>query len=225
MSSHDPQALAAGQRIVITGVGLTAPNGNNLAEFRAALLAGKSGVSDYEIRYVGKTLAGVCNFDELKYQKKKDLRRGTRAGSVGIYCANEAIVDRFSGGLDTGAEDSIRSASHSHSCGICRLKYLPGLGRGCSQRLLAINGLARRDCLERDLSMRCRDGQVEDKFDVVRLKQLIHAQCTDAVVGVGNCLGAGGIEVRDGHEVDGIQPTEVCQVLGDDGAAANDSYI
>ena len=85
-------------RIVITGVGLTAPNGNNLKEFREALLAGRSGVRPYEIRYVGKTLAGVCTFDELKYQKKKDLRRGTRAGSVGIYCANEAVVDAASTG-------------------------------------------------------------------------------------------------------------------------------
>jgi 3-oxoacyl-[acyl-carrier-protein] synthase II len=84
-------------RIVITGVGLTAPNGDSLDEFRQALLAGHSGVSGYEIRYVGKTVAGVCRFDELRYQKKKDLRRGTRAGSVGIYCAHEAIGDA---GLD-----------------------------------------------------------------------------------------------------------------------------
>lgn len=90
-------ATSDNQRVVITGVGLTAPNGNTLKEFRAALLAGRSGVQPYEIRYVGKTLAGVCSFDELKYQKKKDLRRGTRAGSVGIYCANEAIADS---GLD-----------------------------------------------------------------------------------------------------------------------------
>lgn len=85
------------QRVVITGVGLTAPNGNTLKEFRAALLAGRSGVQPYEIRYVGKTLAGICSFDELKYQKKKDVRRGTRAGSVGVYCTNEAIADA---GLD-----------------------------------------------------------------------------------------------------------------------------
>src|SRR5690349_21383470 len=85
------------QRIVITGVGLAAPNGNSLPEFRDALLSGRSGVSPYEIRYVGQTLAGICNFDELRYQKKKDLRRGTRAGSVGIYCASEAIADS---GLD-----------------------------------------------------------------------------------------------------------------------------
>ncbi|TXT29059.1 MAG: 3-oxoacyl-acyl-carrier-protein synthase II [Planctomycetota bacterium] len=79
------------QRIVITGIGLTAPNGNDLAEYRANLLAGKSGVTKYEIRYIGETLAGVCHFDPLKYQKRKDVRRGTRAGSIAIYCANEAV--------------------------------------------------------------------------------------------------------------------------------------
>ena len=84
-------------RIVITGVGLTAPNGNSLREFRDSLLARRSGVTPYEIRYVGRTLAGVCRFDETKYQKKKDLRRGTRAGSIGIYCSHEAIADA---GLD-----------------------------------------------------------------------------------------------------------------------------
>ncbi len=48
-------------RIVFTGVGLTAPNGNNLDEFRDSLLNGRSGVRRYEIRYVGETLAGVCD--------------------------------------------------------------------------------------------------------------------------------------------------------------------
>jgi len=85
------------QRIVVTGVGLTAPNGNSLPEYRQALLEGRSGVTDYEIRYFGKTVAGVCRFDDLKYQRKKELRRGTRAGSIGIYCAHEAIADS---GLD-----------------------------------------------------------------------------------------------------------------------------
>ena len=84
-------------RIVITGIGLTAPNGNNLTEFRQALLAGHSGVVPYETRYMGPVLAGVCRFDELRYQKRKEVRRGTRAGSIGVYCANEAIRDA---GLD-----------------------------------------------------------------------------------------------------------------------------
>ena len=50
--------LSDEQRIVITGIGLTSPNGNTLDEYRENLLEGRSGVTDYEIRYVGKTLAG-----------------------------------------------------------------------------------------------------------------------------------------------------------------------
>ncbi len=81
------------QRIVMTGIGLTAPNGNHLTEFRQALLHKKSGVQHTEIRYMGKQVAGLCDFDEYKYQSKKLRRRGTRAGSISIYCANEAIQD------------------------------------------------------------------------------------------------------------------------------------
>ena len=44
------EQLPDSQRIVITGVGLTAPNGNSYTEYREALLSGKSGVSHYEIR-------------------------------------------------------------------------------------------------------------------------------------------------------------------------------
>lgn len=81
------------ERIVITGVGLASPNGNNLAEFRQALLDGRSGVAPYSIRYVGETIAGTCDFDEVRYQSRKERRRGTRAGSVAIYAANEAVID------------------------------------------------------------------------------------------------------------------------------------
>ena len=87
------EQLPDSQRIVITGVGLTAPNGNSYVEYREALLNGKSGVSNYEIRYIGETLAGICDYEATRYQKKRDIRRGTRAGSIGIYCAGEAIAD------------------------------------------------------------------------------------------------------------------------------------
>lgn len=79
------------QRVVMTAVGLTSPNGNNLETYRESLLEGKSGVRPYEIRYVGKTLAGVCDFPATQYQSRKDARRGTRAGAVGIWSANEAL--------------------------------------------------------------------------------------------------------------------------------------
>lgn len=90
------------QRIVITGIGLTAPNGNNLTEFRQNLLNCVSGVKHHEIRYMGKQVAGMCEFDEFKYQSKKLRRRGTRAGSISIYCANEAIQDS---GIDWNSVD------------------------------------------------------------------------------------------------------------------------
>ena len=81
------------RRIVITGIGLTAPNGNSLAEYRENLLNKVSGVQNYNIRYIGDTHAGVCDFDQLKYQRKKDLRVGTRAGSISIYCTGDAAQD------------------------------------------------------------------------------------------------------------------------------------
>ena len=80
-------------RVVITGVGLTSPNGDDLATYRANLLSGVSGVEKYEIRHVGETLAGVCHFETGRYQKRKELRRGTRAGSIAIYCSGEALAD------------------------------------------------------------------------------------------------------------------------------------
>ena len=83
--------MAVQQRIVITGIGLTAPNGNSLETFRHSLLNNISGVRHADIRYMGKWPAGLCEFDEFKYQSKKMRRRGTRAGSISIWCANEAI--------------------------------------------------------------------------------------------------------------------------------------
>ena len=80
-------------RIVITGIGLTAPNGNSLSEFRQNLLAGVAGVEPFDVRYMGRLIAGVCHYDPLRYQKRKELRVGTRAGSISIYCAHEALKD------------------------------------------------------------------------------------------------------------------------------------
>jgi len=80
-------------RIVITGIGLTAPNGNTLDEYRNNLLNKVSTIQNIETRYMGTVHAGVCDFDPLKYQTKKSIRIGTRAASIGIYCANEAIGD------------------------------------------------------------------------------------------------------------------------------------
>jgi 3-oxoacyl-[acyl-carrier-protein] synthase II len=105
ISSSLPDRLPDNQRIVITGIGLTAPNGNSLTELRESLLAGRSGVRQYDIRYFGRTVAGKCDFDVGRHQARKELRRGTRAGSVGIYCSNEAVLDA---GLEWSRIDTSR---------------------------------------------------------------------------------------------------------------------
>jgi 3-oxoacyl-[acyl-carrier-protein] synthase II len=80
-------------RIVITGVGLAAPNADNLKTYREKLLNGISEITEIELRYFGKAPAGTCDFQETKYRKKKENKRGTRAGCLGVYCANEALAD------------------------------------------------------------------------------------------------------------------------------------
>lgn len=92
-------------RIVITGVGLTAPNGNDLVTFRANLLSGKASVSNIEMRYMGTVHAGVCEFDTRKYQNRKELRNSTRAGSIAIYCGREAVLHS---GIDWEGVDTSR---------------------------------------------------------------------------------------------------------------------
>lgn len=84
-------------RIVITGIGLTSPNGNSLPEFRDNLLQGKARIQRIPMRHMGDVLAGVCDFDAGRHQNRKERRNGTRAGGIAIYCAREAVQNS---GLD-----------------------------------------------------------------------------------------------------------------------------
>ena len=93
------------QRIVITGIGLTSPLGNNLEELREGLLNGRSGIVHTEIRHMGRVAAGLCRFDETKHQSKKMRKRGTRAGAISVYCTKEALNDS---GIDFDKTDRAR---------------------------------------------------------------------------------------------------------------------
>ena len=93
------------ERIVITGVGLTAPNGDTLEAFRRNLLSGLSGITNIETRFMGPVHAGVCHFNEVKYQPRRERRRGTRAGAISIYCAQEAFNRA---GIDLDGADRAR---------------------------------------------------------------------------------------------------------------------
>ncbi|MDR1744529.1 MAG: beta-ketoacyl-[acyl-carrier-protein] synthase family protein [Planctomycetota bacterium] len=93
------------QRIVLTGLGLTSPIGNDLATLRQSLLDAKPGVTRMTPRYMAEWPAGICDFPVLKHQNRKDARRGTRAGQIAIYCGREAIADS---GIDLDRMDRSR---------------------------------------------------------------------------------------------------------------------
>ncbi len=92
-------------RIVLTGIGLTAPLGNDLPALRAGLLSGKGGVTSMTPRYMSEWPAGICDFPVSKHQSRKDARRGTRAGQIAIYCGREAMADS---GIDWDTADKSR---------------------------------------------------------------------------------------------------------------------
>jgi 3-oxoacyl-[acyl-carrier-protein] synthase II len=93
-------------RVVITGVGLAAPGASNLQEFRKQVLDGKSGIQEIDLRYFGTAPAGLCSIPETKYRKKKENKKGTRAGCLGVYCAHEALLDA---GLEQSIYDKART--------------------------------------------------------------------------------------------------------------------
>ncbi len=92
-------------RIVLTGIGLAAPNADNLPEFRNKLVNGISEIQEIDLRYFGNAAAGICTFPETLYRKKKENKKGTRAGCLGVYCANQALKDAK---LDILAYDASR---------------------------------------------------------------------------------------------------------------------
>jgi len=96
-------------RVVVTGMGVLAPNGNNLVEFWDSLVEGRSGlgiatsfdVSDLPVKIV----AELKNFDPRAYMDFKEAKRMARFSQVGVAAARMAIDQS---GLDLQNEDRTR---------------------------------------------------------------------------------------------------------------------
>ncbi len=101
--------MSVDSRVVITGVGLTSPNGDSPEAFRKSLLGGVSGITKIETRFMGSVAAGVCHFDEFAHETRKERRRGTRAGSISIFCAHEALTRA---GIDPASIDLSRVGTY-----------------------------------------------------------------------------------------------------------------
>jgi len=82
-------------KVVITGLGAIAPNGNNLDSFWKALIAGKSGIDtikSYDTTDHSVTIAGeVTDFNYEDHLDKKDTRKLDRFTIFALVAAEEAI--------------------------------------------------------------------------------------------------------------------------------------
>src|SRR5438445_11253481 len=83
-------------RVVVTGMGVLAPNGNNLAEFWDSLIEGRSGLGiatsfDFSDLPV-KTVAELKNFDPRLYIYFKEAKPMARCILVGGEAAKMAIA-------------------------------------------------------------------------------------------------------------------------------------
>src|SRR5438093_13096726 len=95
MTGMEGNGLRPERRVVVTGMGVLAPNGNTLGEFWDSLSEGRSGlgiatsfdVSDLPV----KTVAALKNFDARKYMDFKEAKRMARCSQVGVAPATRAI--------------------------------------------------------------------------------------------------------------------------------------
>ena len=118
-----------GRRVVVTGVGVIAPNGIGIDSFWDSLIHGRSGVrkiTHFDASSYSSKIAGeVHDFDPLNYMDPKSARRMDRFAQFAAACtrmamddANLAVSDRTSErtGIALGsALGGIPSAEEQHS--------------------------------------------------------------------------------------------------------------
>ena len=96
-------------RVVVTGLGSVTAMGHNVADFWAALLAGRSGidrVTRFDITdYPCKVGAEVRDWDAAKFYDPKEVRRNDRYTNFAVVAALQAMADA---NLIKGAYDSDR---------------------------------------------------------------------------------------------------------------------
>ncbi len=85
------------RRVVITGMGVLSPIGNNITEFWDGLSEGRSGASVITgfdtTKYKTKIACELKNFDPLNYFDRKDVKRYDRFTQFALVAAEDAIKD------------------------------------------------------------------------------------------------------------------------------------
>jgi len=99
----------AKRRVVITGLGVISPVGNDAASFWQALLAGKSGIgpiTTFDSSAFDSQIAGeVKGFDPLKYMDSKEDKRMEKFAQFAVAASKQAVSDAK---LDLSRENTER---------------------------------------------------------------------------------------------------------------------
>ncbi|MDG5813991.1 beta-ketoacyl-ACP synthase II [Chitinispirillales bacterium ANBcel5] len=98
------------KRVVVTGLGVTSPVGNNIETFWSALCAGKSGLGDVTLfdasKYTCRIAGEVKEIDFSHYVDLKEVKRTDRVILLALAAARMALQDS---GLDLDAIDRDRA--------------------------------------------------------------------------------------------------------------------
>ena len=85
------------RRVVITGLGVVTPIGNDVETFWNNLVAGKSGVDliqSFDTSELKTKIAGeVKDFDYTQYVDKKEGRKMDRVAHFSVAVAKQAVAD------------------------------------------------------------------------------------------------------------------------------------
>ncbi len=98
------------RRVVITGMGVVAPNGIGIENFWDSLVHGQSGIRKITrfdaSSYLSQIAGEVQNFDPTDYMDPKTAKRLSRFAQFALAAAEMAVEDS---GLDFIAEDPYKS--------------------------------------------------------------------------------------------------------------------
>ncbi len=101
--------MSTKRKVVVTGLGALAPNGNTLTEYWDSLISGKSGIgtiNSFDADKLSVKIAGeLTNFDPLSYFDRKELRKLDLFTVYHLITAEEAIIHS---NLDLEKEDKDR---------------------------------------------------------------------------------------------------------------------
>ncbi len=188
-------------RVVVTGMGAVAPNGNSVSEYWDALTAGQSGIdhityfdtTDFPVKIAGE----VSNFDPEQYFERKEVRKLDPFSVYALVAANEAIQ---MSGLDAGGFDPQR-AGVMLGCGIGGITTL------LAEHVVLQNRGARRisPFFVTKLISNIAGGQIAIKWDLRGPNQTVTSACASATDAIGLALrliqsGSADIMVAGGTE-------------------------